>query len=306
MATPSTHDRRQAFILVAASIAIGSFSFTLVKIALRELSPLGLATGRVVTAALFYVAIIAARPSRRTPIRKGDRLRIVLSGLGGSVVFHLLFSWGQQRVTVAMAAVVMATMPAMVAAGEVLFLRHRLTRVHLAGLAAAMIGCAAIGLAGGDHGSTSLLGAGAIALATLTWAAVTVATRSITKSYDGWWLNTPGALLGAVLILGLEAPHLGEFGSLSLKGWLAIIWLGSASSAFIYYVMARVMTVISGTTASALGTVVTPTSVLVAWLVLGDAPSFAEVLGGICVITGAVLVTRGPAPDAHLELTVPL
>jgi drug/metabolite transporter (DMT)-like permease len=34
--------------------------------------------------------------------------------------------------------------------------------------------------------------------------------------------------------------------------------------------------------------------VIVAWVVLGDAPTWKEVLGGVVVITGVVLVTRAP------------
>jgi drug/metabolite transporter (DMT)-like permease len=82
-----------------------------------------------------------------------------------------------------------------------------------------------------------------------------------------------------------------------VKGWVTVIWLGSASSAFIYYSLARAMTAISATTATSLSTIVTPTSVLVAWLVLGDAPSWVEVFGGAVVIAGVILVVRNTTPD---------
>jgi drug/metabolite transporter (DMT)-like permease len=292
---PAT-SRRGAYALLACSIFIGSFAFTLVKVALRDLSPLGLATGRVVVSALVFVTMVARTGAHRQPILPEHRVRVFLCGLGGSAVFHILFSWGQQHASVAIAAVVMATFPVLVAVGEVVFLRHRLRRGQTAGLVLTTAGCVAIGLAS-TGGTSTLAGALAIGAATLTWAAVTVATRSITDLYDPWWLNTPGTVAGAILMLALDAPHLGDFTHLSLKGWLVVIWLGSASSAFIYFVMARVMTVISATTASSLGTVVTPTSVMVAWVVLGDAPTWREVLGGAVVVTGVVLVTRTPPTE---------
>jgi DME family drug/metabolite transporter len=120
--------------------------------------------------------------------------------------------------------------------------------------------------------------------------------RSIGDRYDSWWLNTPGTVFGALFMLVLDAPHLGEFADLSVKGWLTVIWLGSASSAFIYYALARAMTAISATSATSLSTVVTPTSVLVAWAVLGEVPSWVEVLGGAVVIAGVMLVVRNAAP----------
>ena len=307
---PVPATRRTAFLLLGASIAIGSVAFTLVQVALRELSPLSLATGRVVVSALMFSAIVLRSPARRRPIEPGDRLRVFLCGFGGSAVFHLLFNWGQHYVSVAIAAVIMATYPVMTALGEVAFLRHRLRAPQIGGLALTLVGCGAIAAAGGvGEGSKPVIGAVVIALATLTWAAVTVATRSIGDRYDSWWLNTPGTVFGALFMLALDAPHLGEFADLSVKGWLTVIWLGSASSAFIYYSFARAMTAISATTATSLSTVVTPASVMVAWAVLGDAPSWAEVLGGAVVIAGVMLVVRNSAPVgaeslAHRPATV--
>jgi drug/metabolite transporter (DMT)-like permease len=293
---PAPATRRTAYLLLAASIAIGSVSFTLVQVALRDLSPLSLAAGRVVVSAAMFSIIVLRSPRRRRPIEPGDRVRVFLCGFGGSAVFHLLFNWGQHYVSVAIAAVIMATYPVMTAMGEVVFLGHRLRSIQVGGLALAMAGCAAIASAGGvGDGTKPVLGAMVIALATLTWAGVTVATRSIGDRYDSWWLNTPGTVVGALFMLALDAPRLGEFADLSVKGWLIVIWLGSASSAFIYYSLARAMTAISATTATSLSTIVTPTSVVVAWVVLGDAPSRVEVLGGAVVIAGVMLVVRGGA-----------
>ena len=60
-----TADRRGAWILIGLYLAVGSVAFTFVKVALKELSPLGLAAGRVVTSALTYIAVVAASPRRR-------------------------------------------------------------------------------------------------------------------------------------------------------------------------------------------------------------------------------------------------
>ena len=281
------------------TVAFGSMAFTLVKLALKEISPLNLATGRVVVSALVFTAVILRSPHRRRPIERGDRVRVLLCGFGGSAVFHLLFSWGQLHASVAIASVIMATFPVMVAIGEVAFLHHRLRRPQVAGLALAAAGCAVIGVAGGgSHTGSTVTGMLAVMLSTLTWAGVTVATRSIADRYDPWWLNTPGTVMGAVFILIIDIPGLHEFASLSLKAWIAVIWLGSASSAFIYFAMARVMTVISATTTASISTVVTPTSVIVAWAILGNAPGPTEVIGGLVVIAGVVLVTQRATTEA--------
>lgn len=300
---PARSDKRTAYIYLALNIAIGSVAFTFVKLALEQLSPMGLAAGRVVMSALTYTVIVLRQPWRRTPIKPQHRMRVLLIGFGGSALFHILFQWGQQRTTVAMASVVMATMPALTALGEVAFLGHRLHRHHVVGLALTTVGCAVIGLAGGSSGHATMWGALAIGGSTLVWAAVTVATRSIAHEYDSWWLNTPGTLLGAVVMVGIEWPHLHEFVALSMKGWLLVIWLGSASSAFVYFAVARAMTALSATTVMSLDSIVVPLSVMVGWVVLGTAPSLADTIGGIVVIGGVLLVVHERAPADELSVT---
>jgi drug/metabolite transporter (DMT)-like permease len=302
MPSPTSHPdpaRRSAFLLLGASIAVGSASFTLVQMALRELSPLNLAAGRVVVSALTFVLVVLRRPSRRTPIRPADRWKVFFCGFGGSAVFHLLFNWGQHHVSIAVAAVVMATYPVLTAVGEVVFLRHRLHRWQVAGLLLSTLGCIAIGAtSGGNGGNAPLLGALAVLLAAIVWAAVTVVTRGLHGRYDAWWLNTPGTIAGALFMLAIAAPDLHEFSGLSAKGWLLVVWLGSASSAFIYYSFAKVMTVVSATTATSISTAVTPLSVVVAWVWLGQAPTLAEVLGGAVVVAGVVMVTSRATAEA--------
>lgn len=283
---------RAAWLLLAANIAIGCVAFTFVKVALDELGALSLATGRVVASAAMFAIAVAMKPERRRRIERGDRLRVVLIGLAASAGFHVLFNLGQQRASVAMAAVVMATMPVMTAIGEVLFLRHRLHAAQVIGLVLSTGGCVAIGVASGDGAGSSALGVLLVGSSTLLWAAVTVSTRGIGDRYDSWWLYTPGTVLGALVMLAVSAGSLHEFADLSLRGWLVVLWLGTASSAFIYYAYARVMTVISGTTATSITTVVTPGSALVAWAALGERPSLVETIGGIVVIAGVIIVTR--------------
>ncbi len=287
--------------MLATAITVGSLSFTLIKIVLRDLSPISLAAGRVVFSAAAFASVVVLQPHRRTPIRRGDRLRVVLCGLGGSAGFHLLFNWGQSRVSVAVSAVVLGTMPAVVAAGEMLFLRHRLAAVQFAGLALSLIGIAVISLTSGGGTTSSTIGIVAVAAATVVWSAVTVATRSLADRYDPWWLNTPGTLLGAVVMIVIAAPSAHEFGHLSPRSWIFLIWLGVVSSAFIYAALAKAMAVLSATTTASLSTLVTPVGIGVAWVALGERPSLFAAIGAVTVLAGVTLVSRPRSSGAATD-----
>lgn len=303
MSAGGTSGLRSAYLLLGATIAVGSVSFTLVQLALDELSPMVLAFGRVLVSALMYTAIVVAQPQRRTPLVHGERARVFFCGFAGSALFHLLFNWGQNRLPVAIAAVIMATYPVMTTVGEVVFLGHRLRAAQAAGVLLATLGCIVVALDGGvGDAQVSLLPMLAVLMAALTWAAVTIITRDIGVRYDSWWINTPGTVAGAVFMLAVAAPDLGELAALSLRGWLVVVWLGSASSAFIYFAYARIMRVLSATTTTSISTAVTPLSILVAWVVLSEPPTAVQFVGGLVVVAGvllAVTINRGE-PDTEV------
>lgn len=299
LSAASSTSKRTAYTLLAVAIAIGSVSFTLIKLALEELSPYGLAAGRVVASAVMFVLVVGLGKGHRSPVPRSDRWLLLLAGLGGSMGFHLVLNAGYPHVSVAVAAVIMATTPVLVAVGEVAFLHHRLRRQQVVGLMLTLLGCSIIGVVGDGGGETTLVGVLLVLTASGLWAAVTVATRSIANTYDPWWLNTPGTVLGAVLIVALRPSVVTELAGLSWKGALVTLWLGTASSAFVYYAYARVMQVLPATVTMSIGTVVTPLGVLVGWVWLGSAPTWVEVIGGAVVVLGAVLVTRRPALPAE-------
>lgn len=284
--------RRGAYLTMALAVAVGSFSFTFIKLVLRDISPLSLAAGRVVFSAMAFVTIVIVQPRRRRRIDPGDRLRVVLCGLGGSAGFHVLYSWGQSRVSVAVAAVVLATMPAMVALGEMMFLSHRLRSRQYIGLLLSLLGVVVISARSGS-GSSTVLGVLAVAAATLVWSAVTVTTRSLADRYDPWWLNTPGTVIGAVVMLAVAAPDAHEFVNIGPATWVYLVWLGMIGSAFIYASLAHAMKSLSAPVTSSLSTLVTPISVVVAWVGLGETPGPAIILGGLIAVVGVGFVTHG-------------
>ncbi len=280
---------------MAGAIGVGSFAFTLIKVVLRDVSPLTLATGRVVFSALAFVTVVTLQPRRRRPIERADRLRLVACGLGGSAGFHVLFSWGQARVSVAVGAVVLALMPVLVAVAEVLLLGHRLGPRQAVGIGLSLAGVVAVSWGPGARTATSLTGLAAVAGATVVWSAVTVTTRTLADRYDPWWLNTPGTVLGAAVMVVLVLPRAHELGRLSAVGWAEVAWLGAVSSAFIYAALARAMRDLSATTTASLSTLVTPVGVVVAWAGLGERPGLLTVLGSIVAVAGVLLTVRSSA-----------
>ncbi|WP_158220922.1 DMT family transporter [Kineosporia sp. R_H_3] len=300
-----TSGRRGAWLALGGAIAVGSVAFTQIKLVLEQVSPLALAAGRVGFSAVAFALVVTLQPWRRTPVAREDRLAVLACGLGGSAGFHLLYTWGQQRVSVAVGAIVLGCMPVVVGALEVVFLRHRLTMVQVGGLVLSVAGVTLMSFDGSGEGGDGaplvrdaawFAGFAAVAGATVVWSAVSVTTRSLADRYDQWWLNTPGTLVGALVmaLLVVGTHRWPEYGDLSASGWLQVAWLGAVGSAFLYAALARAMQHLHATTTASVSTLVTPLGVVVAWVVLGERPSWPVVAGGAVVLVGAFLVTARP------------
>ncbi|GEM_PF-1398469 len=302
--TSPTSGRRGALLALAGAICVGGLAFTQIKLVLEHVSPLVMAAGRVGFSAIAFLLVVTVQPHRRRRIEPRDRWAVLACGLGGSAGFHLLYSWGQQRVSVGIGAVVLGTMPVLVAAGEVTFLRHRLGLTQVLGLVLSVVGVTVMSW-GPGAGDVSVPGLLAVVAATVVWSGVAVTTRSLGGRYDPWWLNTPGTLVGAVVMLVLVAPHRHELGALPGSGWFHLVWLGVVGSAFLYAALARTMADLSATTTASLSTVVTPLGVVVAWAGLGDRPTPAVVVGGVVVVVGALLVTAVRVPGTTPTPTAP-
>lgn len=302
MSSRTASGRTGALVALAGAIGVGSVSFTQIKLVLEQVSPLALAAGRVTFSALAFVLVVTLQPWRRRPIAAADRWRVFAAGFGGSAAFHLLYTWGQQRVSVGIGAVVLGTMPVIVAVGEVVFLKHRLRVVQLVGLVLSVVGVVVMSW-GPGAGVVSLAGLLAVLAATVAWSGVVVVTRSLEGRYDPWWLNTPGTIAGALVMIALVAPTAGQYRELSAVGWANVVWLGAVGSAFIYAALAAAVAHLTATTTASLSTLITPLGVLVAWVGLGDRPTLAVVVGGVVVVLGAWLVTSSGAVEPEVAAT---
>jgi drug/metabolite transporter (DMT)-like permease len=154
------------------------------------------------------------------------------------------------------------------------------------------VGLVVISTSADGEGTSSLLGIALVLGSVVVWAGTSIATRSFADHYDPWWLNTPGTVAGALVMLVVAAPSAGEFTDLSIGTWLLLIWLGAGGSALVYAALAGAMKVLPATTTASVATLVVPVSILIAWVVLGETPRIEAVLGSVAVVSGVVLVSR--------------
>jgi len=291
---PSPYRTRLALV---ALVVFWAANFSLVKLALRDVSPLAFTTLRFLLASgVLWVFLKVG----------GDRIQInrsswpVLIGLGlvGTTAYQTLFIYGISWTLAGNASLMLATAPIFTA------LFSRLCRQERGGLSAwAGVGLSVLGIAlvviGGSKdvsfGAGTLTGDLAVLVAAAAWSAYTVGSVPLVHRYGAvpvtaatMWVGTLG-----LLIVSLPALRGQDWAGVRPVAWLAVLYSGAfaiATAYFLWYYCVRRI----GSTRTAVYTNFTPVlALLIAWPALGEVPTPLQAIGAGGVIAGSILVRAG-------------
>jgi drug/metabolite transporter (DMT)-like permease len=276
-------------MLLALSAIWGS-SFMFIKVAVRELEPSTLVAGRLLLAALTLVAVVVTR----TPLREAigvvrSKLAIfAVVGFLNSVAPFWLLAWGETKIDSGLAALLQACAPLFTAVLAVLFVRAE--RVGGSRLVGTMVGFGGVALLVGATPSGSVLGALAVVLTGLCYAAsALVGARKLTES-SPVTVAFGTTLVAAVIALPFGLAQLPS----SVPGWkvigsvvaLGIVGLGIA------YILYFALIMGAGASRAILVTyLVPPMALFYGATVLGESLHLTDIAGLALILAGVSLGT---------------
>lgn len=285
----SGRDPRAYAALVALALVWGC-NWVVLKVATVDVTPFALTALRTVLGALALFALLAVtRRSFRSPPLVPTAILGVLNTTGFFIFQTLAVASGGAGKS----AILAYTYPFWIALLAWPLLGDRVTRTTLAGLVLAAVGLGFI-LAPIDvaHGLASKFFA---LMTAVDWAFASIYAKRMRARYDVDLLSLTAwqTLYGAIplTVIALLVPH--QTVHLTASFWLAIAYiavLGTAGGMLLWlYALHRLQ---AG--AAALASLLTPVvTVLVAWLVLSEQPSPAE-LTGIVLILSALTIDALP------------
>ncbi len=227
-------------VLLAAVLAIflwGATPFA-TKLAVAELDPLLVGALRTLLAAPLAVALLLVL-RLKLPLSTPGRVFLLLSALGGFVVFPLLFSLGQQRTSVAHAALVLALLPIFTGLIAAVFVRRAPSRRWWLGSAVALAGAALLldtrfgllqpadSLFGSSLAGDLLVLASCLAASTGYVAGAKAAAEAGTWSVTFWGLVIAGVCLVPLLPWLVDPAELSRSTGMT---WGAVGYLALGSS----------------------------------------------------------------------------
>lgn len=208
---PSTVSRYRNFAGFLVLSAVWGSSFVAAKVGLTDLGPVLLAAFRFDLVALLMVAYAAVATDRWRPRGRAEWREVAVSGVTFVAIHHALLFAGQQYVTAGVAAVVVSSIPVLVAGlSRALLPSERLSLQGALGLLFGLLGVVAVA----RPDPSNLLATNVVGIALVFGSAAGWAIGAVLLERDRTTLPAPTMqawmmVVGAPL-LHLAAPFAGE------------------------------------------------------------------------------------------------
>ena len=289
---PSPEGRLSGATVLAATavVLLWASAYLGVNLALRDFTPGQLALARYLVASAVFLTLVMRRG---VPLpRKRDLLRLAFAGAVGIALYNLALNWGQQSVNPGVASLLVNTVPIWTSLLAMLVLSERIPIRGWLGTGLAFLGVALIGL---DRSGWSGFeaGVGLVLLAALAQAVYFIVAKPLLARLSPLALTAGAVWCGTLLLVPFGGGLPDALRASSSVGIASVLFLGVGPAALAYLAWAHVLAAMPAGRASNLLFLIPVVAIALGWLVLGDAPNAAVLIGGGLSIAGVFLSRRG-------------
>src|SRR3954452_2281406 len=203
---------------------IGGLNFSVTKFALVEIPPLPFTAVRFVAASLLLWVILRLIEGPTAEPRVGIK-RLIILGLIGNTCYQLAFTVGLSKTTATNSALILSTMPTVVALFAGALGLERITPKMWLGIALGTLGVVlVIATRGVGFDMRTLPGDLLTILAVLCWAGYTVGLRRVPAGFSPLPVTTITTIAGTpgLLLAGLPGMLRLDWRGISHEAWLAL------------------------------------------------------------------------------------
>jgi drug/metabolite transporter (DMT)-like permease len=290
------------YAALAAIALIWGASFLFIKVAVQDMSPAVLV---VIRSASGFIALAVLMVALRRGLVTDARRRIVpfaVMALTAGVIPWLAIAWGEERISSGLASILNATTPLWAAILVYWIIpSDRPSPINYAGVLVGLAGVVILVLpsitAGGIRGD--LIGAGAVLLASLSYAVSALYQRRKLRGVNVFEANLGQLAFTALLVLPFAAPSVPatHFETRSIAAVLALGIAGSGIAGVLYYYVLNSLGPVRG---SGVTLLVPVTAVFWGATLLHEPVTLTILVGMVVILAGIVLTNvgrRAASPD---------
>jgi drug/metabolite transporter (DMT)-like permease len=276
--------------LILAAGIFGS-AFLWIALALRSIDPGTIAFGRAALGA----AALGVLPSARCAVARVDWPRLTLAAFFGMAAPVLLFALAEERISSALAGMLVSGVPIFTAVLAAVLTRSWPTRRRLVGLLIGFVGIML--LAAPDLGSSGAAAAGVMMVlgAVLSYAVASTLYAPLQQTYGSlrvtmWLLVVSTAMLSPLGLLGLRHS------SVEWLPLVSLLILGVVGTGAAWAMWVALIGRVGAVRAAIAGYIIPIVALVLGVVVLDEQIEPVQVVGVVVALSGGYLLSRGQRP----------
>lgn len=280
-----------AHLAILLTVVLWGISFISIKVAVSEVPPITMALIRFTIAAVILLAIIKKlEPAAR--LQEGDFFKMLLAGCLGITIYFYFENTGVKLTTASSASLITSIIPIIAIIMDVLIFKTRISAIRLLGVFIAVAGTYFVVTANGqlDFTSTAFKGNLFMIGAMLSWIFYTMINKSFKNKYSGLFLTAYQTMIGTLLLMPLSFLEYRQWQIFSFKAFGNILFLAVCCSALCYFLYLYALNKLDVTITTLYLNLVPVVGVISGYLILKETILPIQLLGGIIIIAGILIV----------------
>ena len=297
--TPSTDQRTTDWTAVAAvgvTMVLWASAFVAIRHLGEDFGAGSLSLGRCLVAAVLLGVLAVSRGVVR--VQRRDVWRLVTIGVLWYAVYNLALNEGERHVDAGTAALLLQFSPLILAVLAALVLKEPFTREVGIGLVVALAGVSLIAFSGDSTGASTrpILGAALCLVSALVYSVSVVVQKPVMTRLPAIQVTWLAVTVGAVACLPWAGELVDDVGRASASSVWWVVYLGAFPTAIGFTTYAYALSRMSATQLGVTTYLVPVVTIVLAWLLLSEAPAPLAYAGGALTLLGVALARRRPRP----------
>ncbi|NIR43356.1 MAG: EamA family transporter [Gemmatimonadetes bacterium] len=300
----SSSSNAVTYAALAVLIFVWASNFSAVKFALREFEPLAFNGLRFTLASLLLWLVITLR-GREARIDRRHWPALIGLGVLGNTIYQVFFVYGIDWTLAGNASLMLATTPVFTTLLSAGFRQERIALMAWSGVALSFVGIVLVVLGGRaavTFGADTVKGDLAVLAAAAAWSAYTVGSNPLVRRYGPLPVTAVTMWIGCVGLVIVSLPVIVEqdWSAVGAGSWLALIYSGAFAIALAYFIWYYSIRAIGNTRTAVYSNLIPVVALVIAWLTLGEQPTWLQLAGAAGIVAGTILVRLGRVERAPL------